>query len=222
LTAAAIANAIYFSDRWSREFNPQETKEGVFHASGGDTKAFYMKRQGYGQIYYEDDKVQAVSLGFTRNGGLYVILPKAGGAEDLFSSMTNDYFMEIQGNSFSAEGKLLLPRFSIENDVQGLKESLKALGVPLFEGEPLTGLIEEVPLVMTSATQRALIKVDEEGTTAAAVTVMEMGPTSAGPQPGKPFEMICDRPFMFILYDYTYDGGGQILFTGMVNQPDKK
>ena len=219
LTVAAIANAIYFSDRWAWEFNPKETAESVFHSPAGDTKALYMLREGNNQIYYEDDRVQALPLQFTHNGGLYIILPRDGAVEDLFASMTNDYFMEMQQHSVPAKGKLLLPRFSIENNIPGLKESLKLLDVPLFEGEPLTGLIEENPLVLTDAIQRAVIKVDEKGTTAAAVTVLEAGATSAGPQPNTPFEMICDRPFMFILYDYTYDGGSQILFTGMVNQP---
>jgi len=31
--------------------------------------------------------------------------------------------------------------------------------------------------------------------------------------------MICDRPFVFILYRQTHDGGTQVLFTGVVNQP---
>ena len=219
LTLSAIANAIYFSDRWSWEFNPRETKEDVFHATAGDTRAFYMLREGEDQYYYEDDRVQAIPLRFKQGAALYIILPQTGSAEELLSSMTNDYFNEIQQDSFLAKGKLLLPRFSIENDIKGLKESLEMLGVPLFEGEPLTGLIEEYPLVLTDAIQKAVINVDEEGATAAAVTVLEIGATSAGPQPNKPFEMICNRPFIFILYDYTYDGVSQILFTGMVNQP---
>jgi hypothetical protein len=39
------------------------------------------------------------------------------------------------------------------------------------------------------------------------------------PQPSDPFEMICDTPFVFVLYEHTYDGGSQVLFTGIVNQP---
>jgi serine protease inhibitor len=149
---------------------------------------------------------------------MYILLPRDGDAAALLSSMTNEYFMEIQGESDLAEGKLLLPRFNIENDIGGLKAALITLGVPLFEGAPLNGLIEEAPLSLTSAMQKALIKVDEKGTTAAAVTVME-GATSVGPQPNVPFEMICDRPFVFILFGDTYDGGDQILFTGIVNRP---
>ena len=71
---------------------------------------------------------------------------------------------------------------------------------------------------LSDAIQKAVIKVDEKGTTAAAVTVMAAAATGM-PMPGTPFEMICDRPFVFILYEKTYDGGSQVLFTGIVNQP---
>jgi serpin B len=217
-TVMAIANAIYFSDRWAWEFDPDKTKEDIFHAPQGDGKAFFMRREGIDQIYYEDGKIQAMPLRFINGGGMYILLPKDGDAAALLSSMTNEYFMEIQREFDLAEGKLLLPRFNIENDIGGLKAALMSLGVPLFEGAPLSGLIEEAPLMITSAMQKALIKVDEKGTTAAAVTVMEGG-TSIGPQPNVPFEMICDRPFVFILFGDTYDGGNQILFTGIVNRP---
>ena len=221
-TVAAIANAIYFSDRWSWEFNSGQTKEGVFHTPAEDTTALYMLREGNAQTYYEDNKVQAMPLYFKNGGGLYIILPKTGSAPDLLTSMTNSYFNEIQTNSVQATGKLLLPRFSIENEIKGLKETLEGLGVPLFDeaAAPLTGgLIEEgLRVWLSNAIQKAVIKVDEKGTTAAAVTVLSAVGTSM-PIPTRPFEMICDKPFVFILYEYTYDGGNQVLFTGVVNRP---
>ena len=174
-TVAAIANAIYFSDRWAWEFDSKETKEGVFRAPAGDTKAWYMLREGRDQFYYEDEQVQAIPLRFKHDGGMYIVLPRDGDAKALLSSMTSEYFNEIQQNSYLAEGKLLLPRFSIQNDIKGLKEALQLLGVPLFDKEsaPLTGgLIEEDMRVWVSdAIQKAVIQVDEKGTTAAAVTV---------------------------------------------------
>ena len=222
LTVAAIANAIYFSDRWSREFDSGQTKDGVFHAPGLDTTASFMLREGDAQTYYEDSRVQAMPLRFKTGGGLYIILPKTGGAAQLLSSMTNNYFNEIQRDSIQATGKLLLPRFSVESTIDDLKEALVALGVPLFDDvtAPLTGGLIEEPLsvYLSDAIQKAVIKVDEKGTTAAAVTVMAAAGT-AMPIPTKPFEMICDKPFVFILYENTYDGGSQILFTGIVNQP---
>ncbi|GBU22857.1 serine proteinase inhibitor [Fibrobacteres bacterium R8-0-B4] len=198
-TLAAIANAIYFSDKWESEFNPDKTTEGDFHAPTGDSRAHFMLRDGM-SYYYEDDRAQAVSLRFAQGGGMCVILPRtgAGGADDLYAAMTNGDFSEIRRNSVLAEGKLSLPRFSIDNDVNGLLNGLKALGVPLFDVQegPITNLIEEkIRLAVTSVAQKAVIKVDEKGTTAAAVTVMGMGGTSI-PQPERRFEMICDRPFL--------------------------
>jgi len=221
-TIAAIANAIYFSDRWRWEFDPDQTKEDVFHAPAGDSTANFMIREGDAQTYYEDDNLQAMPLGFTTGGGLYILLPKSGSASDLLASMTSDYFNQIQNDSVQATGKLLLPRFKIDNDIKGLKDALKSIGVPLFDAEtaPLTGgLVEEnIDVWASDAMQKAMIEVDEKGTTAAAVTVMAMAGSSM-PMPTAPFSMVCDKPFAFILYDYTYDGGSQILFTGVVNQP---
>lgn len=218
-TIAAIANAIYFSDRWEWEFNPERTKEDIFHSPTGETTAFYMLREGDGQLYYEDDQIQAMPLSFRTNGGLYIILPKDGDAAGLLSSMTNEYFDTIQKGSSYATGRLLLPRFSIESDAMRLKDTLMALGVPLFAPGSLTELVEETPVRISRAVQKAAIKVDEKGTTAAAVTVMDMADGAAELEPTKPFDMNCNKPFVFVLYGYTRDGGKQVLFTGIVNQP---
>ncbi|MCL2323769.1 MAG: hypothetical protein FWC47_16885 [Oscillospiraceae bacterium] len=223
-TISAIANAIYFSDRWAREFYPEKTAEDVFHAQDGDKNAFYMLHEGDGQLYYEDDRVQAMPLGFKTGGGMLIILPKSGNASELLSSMNSEYFNEILSDSKQSSGRLLLPRFSIESEVKGLKDVLIAMGVPLFDetSAPLTGgLIEEnIPLCLSDVMQKAVIKVDEKGTTAAAVTVLSVDYASQViTQPTEPFEMICNKPFVFVLYENTYDGGNQVLFTGVVNNP---
>jgi serpin B len=221
-TVAAIANAIYFSDRWGREFDPNKTEDGTFHSPVGDETASFMLREGGGQSYYEDAAVQAMPLGFATGGGLFIILPKDGDATGLLSSMTAEYFGEMRANAENATGTLLLPRFSIDSGIMSLRDILIALGVPLFDEKsaPLTsGLIEEGnPVWLLDAVQRAFIEVDEKGTTAAAVTVM---PAADIAMPGKiepevPFYMKCDKPFVFVLYA---DAGSVTvpLFTGVVN-----
>ena len=215
-TISVIANAIYYSNKWEWEFKPENTSKDVFHSKEGDKNAFYMLREGDGQVYYEDDKVQAMPLRFGNGGGMYIILPKSGDATGFLSSMTTDYFNKIQGESTQSSGKLLLPRFSIESDMKDLKDVLIAMGVPLYDetSAPLTGLIQEdMPIYLSDTFQKAVIKVDEKGTTAAAITV-SIACGSAMPEPTKPFEMICNKPFVFILED-----SGQILFTGIVNNP---
>ena len=221
-TVAALANSVYFSGKWSWKFNADKTAEDVFYSPNGETRAFYMLREGDNQAYYEDERVHAISMSFENIGGMMILLPKDGDANGLLSSMTADYFEEIQNDGIMATGKLLLPRFSIESGVMRLNDALISLGVPLFDEKaaPLTGglLEEKIPVWLESAAQRAVIEVDEEGVTAAAVTVLAMA--GAGmPVQTEPFEMNCNSPFVFVLYGYTFDGGAQALFTGAVNKP---
>lgn len=219
-TVAAIANAIYFSDRWDWEFREEQTAEGIFCGASGEDTAHFMLREGDNQTYYEDDRLQAIPLRFKSGGALYILLPKDGDATGLLSTMDEAYFREIQSDSIQASGKLLLPRFKIDGGIISLRDSLEALGVPLFDEQLAAlagGIVEgDTPMWLTSAAHKAVIEVDEKGTTAAAVTIMAVE-GAAMPEPTKPFEMICDRPFAFILCDETYDGGNQILFTGVVN-----
>jgi len=74
----------------------------------------------------------------------------------------------------------------------------------------------KITLWVSSAMQKVMIDVNEQGTMAAAVTMFfieEMGP------PPTNFEIICNKPFVFILYQDTFDGGAQVLFIGVVNEP---
>jgi serpin B len=110
-------------------------------------------------------------------------------------------------------GKLLLPKFEAENKID-LVEALQDLDVSIFTNE-LERLIENgFPVGIGSATQKTAIKVDEKGTTAAAVTVM-VAPGATLPEQTEPFEMVCDKPFAFVL-----EKDGQILFMGTVNKPE--
>ena len=217
-TIVALANAIYFSDRWAVEFNEAQTEDMTFHGVEKDATAPFMLREGDELPYYEDDALQAINLSFKTGNGMYILLPKDGDADALVSELDAERFSQIAKETQSATGKLLLPRFSLTTGFS-LGDALKDLGVPLLDpnNPALTGLVEETDAYINAALHQATIKVDEKGTTAAAVTV-EMMAGTAMPLPTEPFSMVCDKPFVFILYRWTSQGGNQALFTGVVNQ----
>ena len=217
-TIVALANAIYFSDRWALEFDEKQTQDMVFHGVNEDVTVPFMLREGDAIPYYEDEALQAVSLSFKTGSNMYILLPKDGDADALLQDMTADQFAEIAANTVPSTGKLLLPRFSLSSDFQ-LNDALEALGVPLLDraNPKLTGLVEETDAFIGTGLHQATIKVDEKGTTAAAVTVELMERTSL-PAPTAPFTMVCDKPFVFVLTRWTAEGGEQVLFTGVVNQ----
>ena len=218
-TAAAIVNAIYFSDQWAYQFRPEDTHRDIFHAPTGDVCTYFMRREWHSIMYFEDAQMQSLTLPFITGGGMTILLPHDGDAVSLLANMNNEKFAAIQTNSVLAEGSLLLPRFSVESTLD-LNAPLSAMGLDALFSEAIAPITNLVPrrCFISDAIQVAMIEVDEEGATAAAVTVMMMSPESL-PIIQTTFEMICNRPFAFILHRNTIDGGNQILFMGVVNQP---
>lgn len=219
-TVLAILNAIYFYDSWEHEFVPGSTSQRPFYSPSGTGYVPFMICEFMTRPYFEDDFVQATRLGFYNGGGMFIILPRSGDAVDFLANMTLEYFEYIHYNAAEFAIRLELPKFAIESTLDNLDTALTELGIPLFCGvkAPLTNSLvyENNRLWVTSALQKAMIDVNEQGTTAAAVTMMVIGESL--PPPAQ-FEMICNTPFVFVLYQDTFDGGKQVLFVGVVNEP---
>jgi serpin B len=232
-TVAAIANAIFFTDKWATQFHVNDTHKGTFHSATGEKTVDFMERTDSNFMYYEDGNLQAVTLEFAAGGGMTVFLPKNGDANSLLANMTEREFDRILDNMVNLNNgihienerrtvhlRFSMPKFKIETKLNNLWGALNVLGVPLVNSrlDPITGLVyDSSPLFISDAVQMAMIDVDEYGATAAAVTVMSVVPTSMPADPVL-FEMVCDRPFAFVLHQPTVDGGQQVLFMGVVNQ----
>ena len=218
-TVAAIANAIYFSDAWATGFLEEDTKDDIFHGQQEETVPF-MNHKFTDTIYYEDGDMQAVILHTINNGQMVICLPKEGkNAEELLAGMNPDTLAQIR-QSEEATVQLSLPKFKLEGDTFSVKEAMEKLGVPLTDPQNphIDGLTEGDPLFISEVLQKAMIEVDENGLTAAAVTVMGLERMSM-PIERKNVEMKCDRPFAFVLTADGGESGQQVLFTGVVNQP---
>ncbi|MBD5559120.1 MAG: serpin family protein [Clostridia bacterium] len=219
-TVAALANAIYFSDRWRWEFDENDTAPGTFYSPDGDVTAPFMLHDGE-LLYCENSAVQAVELPFVLGGSLVVLLPRNTDARALLSELSSTQLADVLASMETRTGRLLLPRFEIETGVVGLNSVLGELGIPLFDfaDPPLNGLVDGQSVFLSQTMQSARIQVDEKGTTAAAVTLIAATGTALAP-PTEPFEMNCDRPFAFLLLGDSADGLPQILFTGICAQPE--
>ncbi|KHJ90014.1 hypothetical protein OESDEN_10150 [Oesophagostomum dentatum] len=85
----------------------------------------------------------------------------------------------------------------IESDYK-LKDALMKMGViDLFRDTAnLSGITKSAPLKVSDADHRAIIEVDEDGTTAAAATTIKMIFLEYRPEP---MQFVADHPFLFIL-----------------------
>ena len=217
-TVAAIANALYFSDSWSNQFLEENTTEGTFHGAKQDEDAEFMNQKLSDGIYYEDETMQAVVLWTTSGGQMVLCLPKDGySAEEALQSLTTEKLQKISGAEYRCV-QLSLPKFKLESKTFSIKEALEAMGVPLMQATDaaLTEVLDNEALYISSAQQSAMVEVDENGLTAAAVTVMGLEKMALMPETD-PIDLTFDSPFAFVLTGNGEDAGDQILFTGVVN-----
>jgi serpin B len=112
-------------------------------------------------------------------------------------------------------GTVALPRFKIEYNIS-LNDSLKALGMKgAFTPSANFSSMVDGELWVSDVRQKSYVDVNEEGTEAAAVTTVVMV-NSVMLRPATPFEMIVDRPFVFVIEDNQTQS---ILFMGVVCDP---
>jgi len=217
LTEMVLANAVYFRGKWEDPFEVKNTKDRAFHLRAGRQKMIPMMEQTRKFTYRRGSGYQAVRLPYQGWAlAMYVFLPDAGSSpEKLIGIMTGDTWQRVTKPGFSdREGTVVLPRFKVEYGVE-LKEPLKALGMRAAFGKADFSGISDRGLFVSAVRQRAFVEVNEEGTEAAAVTGLNIKSSSASIPP-KPFEMIVDRPFLFMIEDQQTK---TILFMGVVYDP---
>jgi serpin B len=217
LTDLFLVNAVYFKGRWQVPFKVGSTKDRVFHLGAGREKKVPMMEQTQAFTYRQGTRYQAVRLPYQGwEIAMYVFLPDAGSSpEKLIGIMNGDSWQRVTEPGFTwSEGTVVLPRFKLEYGVE-LKKPLKALGMrKAFSTADFSGISDRA-LFVSAVRQRAFVEVNEEGTEAAAVTGMTQT-RGIHRDPPKPFEMIVDRPFLFLIEDQVTK---MILFMGVVYDP---
>jgi serpin B len=110
-----------------------------------------------------------------------------------------------------------MPRFHLRTEAE-LNGPLKALGMklPFDEGADFSGITVVEALKIGQVQHIADIKVDEEGTEAAAATGLVVIPTSAEAPPRDLVVFNADHPFLFFVRD---DASGAVLFAGRLTNP---
>jgi serine protease inhibitor len=220
-TLMVALNAIYFKGLWKRPFLRRVTSDEPFTTGSGETKTLPRMRQGGKFQYLERQEFQAVILPYEGSRiAMYVFLPGRKSSLDQLHDSLSAGQWEAWTNQFAeVQGSVQLPRFKM-SFLAELGPALVNLGMGLaFDREraDFGGIRSGPPPVwIGKVLHRAVAEVNEEGTEAAAATVGVMGAALRPQRPEPYFEMIVDRPFLFLIRDETT---GNILFLGSVVDP---
>lgn len=218
MTGAFLANAIYFKGALEHKFDSSATKEEPFHLRSGDQKQTQMMRQSRKFSYQENGGFQAVRLPYAGERlGMFVFLPATNSNPEKILPALNaeNWQQEIVSKFQERDGTVLLPRFKLEFKAD-LIPALKAMGIrQAFTHAADFSAMSETQLFVSGVDHASFVEVNEEGTEAAAATGITMRMTAVRPTL-KPFQMIIDRPFFFVIEDSLTHS---ILFMGIVNEP---
>ena len=203
-TVMILLNAIYFKDEWSLQFEHGLTKNLSFYNLGIEERKVETMSQIEYFNYYEDKKVQVIELRFKHDFmSALIILPS-----DQIDINTYINYLPNSRDEFSTLLKQLkitrvhlqLPKFEVRFS-EKLNQILIDLGMYNAFSEDdanFRGLREEEKLYISQVIHKTYLKVNEEGTEAAAVTMVAMNEW-AMPKEDKIYNMKIDRPFLFML-----------------------
>jgi serpin B len=177
-----------------------------------------MMQQSTNFNYYQTNGYQAVELPYQgTNLAMYVFVPDSTSSlEELLGATSGPWWQQTVDDNFSMQpGTITLPKFNLNYKV-GLVEPLQALGMvtAFTDFADFSGISRDGGLKISDVTQQAIVEVNEEGTVATAVTTISVIATVVAVNP--PFEMIVNRPFLFVIQDQQ---AGTILFMGAVFNP---
>ena len=207
-----LINAIYFKGTWTYQFDESETVDAQFTIPDGSQVSCEMMRMQCDLDYFQGPGFQAVDLPYG-NGqfSMTVLLPDPGTTvDDIAAQITPQTWSQWMSSLEETTINLGLPRFTLEWEML-LNDILKQLGmVDAFgAGADFTRINPGGNLYISRVIHKTFVEVDEEGTEAAAVTVVEMREFAT---PG----MTMNRPFLFVIRE---NHSGTLLFMGKLVNP---
>ena len=211
---AHFLNAVYFKGVWTNKFKKDDTKKESFTREDGSKMTVRMMHQkdqfNYGSI---PDLCTAVSLPYGNQAyQMTLLLPMEGKSlADLVGKLDAGAWGRLM--LFGVDVDVKIPSFETEYFVS-LKDLLPKMGIKqAFSTAADFSAMSSAPyLYIGDVLHKAKIKVDEEGTEAAAVTDITMMCGSAGPGSTPPtYEFHADRPFLYVITEIST---GAIYFIG--------
>ena len=207
-----LINAIYFKGDWRFQFNLKDTKDGTFYNDDGSESTLSMMFRKMSVPMVRNDETTIVDLPYGDSlFTMTIFLPSLDidqFVSDLSSQKLSKWIEQLQPTGFD----LTMPRFELEYEKE-LSEILSDLGMSVAFDEWNADFSRIMPLdgspnlFISEVKHKTFIKVDEEGTEAAAVTSVGIGITSEPPS------IIINRPFVFAIRE---NHSGTILFFGKI------
>ncbi len=209
-----LINAIYFKADWQHTFDPEQTSEDWFVKQNGDSIVCNFMHQNKEFEYFSTDQFLAVDLPYGKGDfSMTLLMPKSGQSMNNFISNLDRAEWDTMVEQFSPVNFILqIPKFTLQYKIT-LNDVLKSLGMGIAFDENQADFSDINPdqqLFISNVLHKSFIKIDEEGTEAAAATSVEVSLTSV------PMTISFNRPFLFVIRERE---SNTVLFVGKLAEP---
>jgi serpin B len=217
-TRLVLVNAIHFYGPWLTEFDPDVTRENIFHPRNAQPVMTDFMHRSEHFNYHQDEQLQALEIPYSgEDFSMLLLLPREGIAlQDIEKEMDANAFAQLITEMQHTEVDVFIPKYEAETKLD-LEQTLIAMGMrkPFNREADFSGMTGKLDLKIDKVIHQAMVEVAEEGTEAAAATaVIVIRKTSIDPEPRTVF--MANRPFLFFIKDNAHNS---ILFAGRVMNP---
>ncbi len=214
-----IINAIYFKGIWKSEFEKNKTSALPFYLKDGSVIQVPTMQQQDTFKYLNNDLFSAIELPYGNgNFSMVIMLPANDkSTDDIINQLNPENWSNWISGLSEKEVVLHLPRFKFEYK-KLLNDDLTdmGMGIAFSANADFSKIDPTCGMLISRVIHNTYVEVNEEGTEAAAVTVVEFVGTSIIDE--VPVYLNIDRPFLFVIREKDT---GAILFIGRVNNPLK-
>lgn len=219
-TVMVLVNYIFFKGYWEKPFNNLATRDEDFLLDAKNSVKVKMMHQSKVFNIHRDEKLSCwvVEIPYKGNAAALFVLPDEGTMKQVEDALLKETVSNWMQSLEKRKIYLDLPKFSISGSYD-VKSLFKKMGVTeVFSDQAdLSGVAEGTLLKVSKAIHKAKVDVSENGTEAAAVTVIELVPLSAEFPP--PPHIRFNRPFLMMIIDKTTHS---IPFMGKIVNPAAK
>ena len=218
-----ITNAIYFNGTWATQFPERGTIASPFWStptSSSTKDMMNLDKKTFDYTNTGDLQVLRLPYQGNRLSMLFILPNERDGISSLEQSISIDLLNQWRSELQPTTVAVSIPKFTIakQYDLKSPLEQLGVLDAFSIDYADLTGIYKNIEekLYVSSVSQSTFVGVKEQGTEAAAVTVIEN--VAIGrylPGPDIP-HFNAEHPFLFMIQD---DFSGTILFMGKIYDP---
>ena len=211
-----LINAIYFKSSWKEKFDAKNTTKRSFNLAGGGTVQADFMDNTMAVNMFNSENVTVAELPYSGDKySMVIALPQSGTVNDLVAGIDSAKWQLWMNSLVATKARVQLPRFKFSYEAT-LNDALTQLGmgVAFTKFANFSKINATAPLLITKVKHKAFVDVNEDGTTAAAATSVEVGMTSAPLVSTITF----NHPFFFAIREMK---SGLIVFAGTVNDPTK-